>query len=293
MKNDIPSLVFVFALFFTLVSCSTDETHDIAEDPVLTAEFHTDISYGNHPQQVYDIYLPKGRSSKTTKVLILVHGGGWTQGDKEDMNGFLQFIKENHPNHAVVNMNYVLATETKPAFPNQILDVGRVINHLSSKSEILDILPEFGLIGVSAGAHLSLMYDYVYDTKDQVKLVCDIVGPADFTDPFYTENPNYDFLIPFLVNENAYPPETNYKKVLSPVFQVSAQSSPTILFYGNKDQLVPLSNARRLDTALTENGIPHSLTVYNGGHGNWDLASYQDLGSKLSDFIHSYLKIHS
>lgn len=207
------------------------------------------------------------------------------------MTGFLQFIKENHPDHAIVNMNYVLATETTPAFPNQILAVGRVIAQLTSKSEALGISPKFGLIGVSAGAHLALMFDYVYDTKDQVKMVCDIVGPTDFTDPFYTENPNYDILPLAFIDKSAYPPKTNYKKAVSPVFQVTAQSSPTILFYGNQDPLVPLTNAQRLDSALSENGVPHRLTIYNGGHTNWDLASFQDLGSQLSAFINSYLKI--
>ena len=169
---------------------------DFENEQPLGEETQLNVSYGDNPQQKYDLYLPEGRSSEKTKIIILIHGGGWIDGDKEDMNEYIPILKEKHPNHAIVNINYVLAAPpSTPAFPNQFLDVGKVINKLTQESEELELLPEFGLIGASAGAHIALQYDYVYDTDDKVKMICDIVGPTDFTDPFYTENPNFQILL--------------------------------------------------------------------------------------------------
>lgn len=281
-----PFYISIAIAVFFLLSCSSDNTQIVPVEPtVLAAVSYENISYGSDPKQVYDIYLPEGRSSATTKVLILVHGGGWTGGDKSAMASFIPIIQENYPDYAIVNMNYVLATASTPAFPNQILNIEQVLDQLTSKKETLQISPNFALIGVSVGAHISLIYDYHYDTDDRVKMVCDIVGPTDFTDPFYEANYDIDLLLSFLVDEESYPVGTNYLEELSPAFHVSSTSSPTILFYGDQDPLVPLTNGQLLNTKLEAAGVPHSFTVYEGGHGNWDVASFDDLFTKLDAFI--------
>jgi len=297
MKKIYFLLFLAVGLGFTVSSCSSDDSTDdtiIQDEEPLTASFSLNVSYGENPQQVYDIYLPEGRSSEKTKVIILVHGGGWTAGDKEDMENFVELIQQFRPNHAIVNINYILANTSPPftpAFPNQFLDLGLVIDQIISQKENLNILPEFGLIGTSAGAHISLMYDYVYDTEDVVKMVCDIVGPTNFTDPHYADNPLFGLLLDVLVDESAYPFETNYAEATSPALNVSSSSSPSILFYGNQDPLVPLSNGELLEDNLSNTSIDHSFTVYNGGHGDWDESSLLDLNIKLTDFIDTYLPV--
>lgn len=279
-------LLFVF--IFSLFSCSSDDRSKTTE---LEAEFHENVSYGTLPEQIYDIYLPAGRSVETTKTLILVHGGFWTSGDKSDLTEYMNLLRETFPEYAIVNMNYVLATSSTAAFPNQFEDMDLLINRLTSQKEDLQILPEFGLVGVSSGAHISLQYDYVYDTDDQVKMVCDIVGPTDFTDPFYTEQAGFENLVTFLVDEEAFPENTDYTVVLSPAYNVSSMSSPTILFYGEEDELVPTTNAYALETALENAGITHSLTFYPGGHGDWSEESFEDLKVKLKGFIQTHFEI--
>lgn len=249
------------------------------------------VSYGSNAQQKYDLYLPADRSANKTKVIALIHGGGWTGGDKADMDFLVPYIKERHPDHAILNINYVLADIQTPAFPNQFLDVEAVVNKLTAEKDALQIKPQFAMIGVSAGAHISLMYDYVYDTDDQVKIVADIVGPTDFTDPFYSENPDFPFLMASLVDENAYPPGTDYAEELSPAWQVSASSSPTLLYYGNVDPLVPISNGHTLNDALTNAQVDHSFTVYEGGHGNWAPSDIEAMKQQISVYIDSYLNI--
>jgi len=297
MKKLFYLLFFSFSLILFFTSCSSDDTNnddDIIIEESLNAEVVLNVSYGENSQQVYDIYLPEGRTSDKTKVIILVHGGGWTAGDKTEMENFIESIQLFLPNHAIVNTNYILGSTTAPfipAFPNQFLDLESVINQITEQKEDLQVLPQFGLIGTSAGAHISLMYDYVYDTQDVVKMVADIVGPTDFTDPFYSDNPLFNLALTALVDESAYPVDTNYSEITSPVFQVSANSSPTILFYGNQDPLVPLNNGDLLKAILSEASVTNSYTVYDGGHGNWDEASLVDLQLQLISFIETYLPI--
>ncbi len=283
-------IILLLGIQLSYVSCSKDS--DSNPDQPLVAETFLDVSYGSNAQEKYDIYLPANRSTDKTKVIVLVHGGGWTGGDKADMSFLIPYIQLRHPNHAIVNINYVLADINTPAFPNQFLDLDAVINKMTTEKDELHILPQFGLIGVSAGAHISLMYDYAYDPDDQVKMVGDIVGPSDFTDPFYSGNPDFQALMAALVDENAYPPGTNYAEVLSPALRVSNASSPTLLFYGNADPLVPLSNANTLNAALNSAQIDHNFTVYDGGHGDWAPNDIEDLKMQISTYVDTYLKVN-
>jgi dipeptidyl aminopeptidase/acylaminoacyl peptidase len=136
------------------------------------------------------------------------------------------------------------------------------------------------------------MYDFVYDMEDRVKFVVDIVGPADFTHPFFSEDPNFELALALFVDESQYPEGTYFAEATSPVFNVSNRSSPAALFYGDQDPLVPLDNGIALDSALTANGIAHSFTVYQGGHGDdWSEADILDLQEQISGLIDGNLRI--
>lgn len=300
----------ILIIFYSLIhlSCSTNEVDDDIIDStslesvdndiieiipleILDALTLLDVSYGDHEQQVYDIYLPEGRTSNSTKTIILIHGGSWVGGDKASMNNYRIRLQTTYPEYAIVNMNYVLAQPPIiPAFPNQFLDVQLAIQTLKENNQSLSISEDFGLIGSSAGAHIAMMYDYQYDINDDVKFVANIVGPSDFTDPYYAdldvETTIYDY-----VDQIAYPEGTNFVEATSPVFAVSNSSSPTLLFYGNQDTTVPLSNAQRLEVKLNDFDVPYDFTVYEGGHGGWDETSYIDVNIQIGLYLNQYLPI--
>ncbi|MEH6407833.1 MAG: alpha/beta hydrolase [Leeuwenhoekiella sp.] len=285
---------FTLLLILVVNSCSSSDSEENPpqEEAPLSAETLTNVSYGEDSEQVYDIYLPENRAATYTKVLVLIHGGSWTQGDKADMETYVSLLKSKLPDYAIANVNYKLAAPpSTTAFPDQFLDIKTIIDDISSKSTEYSIMPEFGLIGTSAGAHLALQVDYVYDDNDMVKMIASIVGPTDFTDPFYTQNPNYALALPLLIDTSAYPENSNFAKDASPAFQVTAKSSPTIMFYGSNDELVPVSNGQLLQSKLEAAGVVNDLTIYEGGHGTWSESSNIDLQTKMVDFIKTYLKI--
>ena len=270
---------FLPLLVIVLSSCNTDT---IPSDTSIEKNL-VNVSYGSNPQQKFDLYLPANRSAATTKTLILVHGGGWTAGDKSDMVYVTNIIKQYLPGYAVVNMNYRLASAGNPAFPMQIDDVGAVIDKLKNTSDY-GISDNFGFIGVSAGGHLSLLYSYTSNSDNDVKMVCSIVGPTDFTDPNYANNPTLTAMFATATGVN-YGDNPAYYQQLSPLYRATATAPPTILFYGNADPLIPTTQGVNMHARLDQLGVYNEFTLYNGGHGDWVIADQLDAYGKLVTFI--------
>jgi len=271
-----PILSVILAFFIS--SCSSNEN---APNP-LEAQQVMNISYGNDAKQKFDLYLPANRNTSDTKTLILVHGGSWIGGDKTEMAPILEVIRKDLPNYAVVNMNYRLSTFGKPAFPMQIDDIAAVIAKI--KNGKYDISDNIGFIGVSAGGHLSLLYSYAYNTDKNVKMVCSIVGPTNFTDPAYTDNPVSASFFGSVAGDS-YANNPALHEQLSPLLRANSAAPPTLMFYGNQDPVVPLNQGIDLRNKLDELGVYYEFTLYNGGHGNWSAEDLTDANTKLVTFV--------
>src|SRR4030095_2792613 len=144
---------FLLLLFIiTLISsCKKDDAPE--EDTSVTM---LNISYGTNTQQKMDVYLPANRSTTITKVIIMIHGGGWNPGDKADFNEYVDSLKKREPSYAIFNINYRLAN-TPDIFPAQELDVRAAVEFIYNKRSEYLISDKIALIGASAGAHLALL----------------------------------------------------------------------------------------------------------------------------------------
>jgi len=275
-------LAFIGVLFF---SCSNEDSELNSEPEIIEAYEALDVSYGSDSNQVFDIYLPEGRT-ENTKVLFLVHGGSWVGGDKEDMNGVRDYVLQNHPSLGIVNMNYTLAGANSPPIPMQTNDISAVVNYITSNKTSLIISDDIGFIGLSAGAHLSLLWSYANDTNNQVDMVCSIVGPANFTDPAYYNSANPVFQSMYILFGN---PSIPFLESASPYHTATATSPPTLLFYGGQDPLVPNSQGIDLDSQLTNLGVPHEFTFYEEEAHGWYGQNLTDTFNKISNYINQYL----
>ncbi|MBP1839820.1 alpha/beta hydrolase [Formosa algae] len=283
----IKSLIILLLIVVTNYSCTSDSNSDGNDFVDLEAYVALDVPYGDDESQTYDIYLPAHRD-EDTKTLILVHGGGWTSGDKNDMNGFIQLIQADLTDVAILNMNYRLVDEATQAYPTQINDITAVVNQLNANLDTYQISSDFGFIGTSAGAHLAMLWSYAFNNSDQAKMVCSIVGPTNFTDPEYLENTSSDTLL-LLTQLYGLDLTTEFLETVSPYHQVTEDAPPTILFYGGKDPLVPVTQGSALQTKLQELGVMHEYTLYpEEGHG-WAGLELLDTWSKLKGFINENL----
>jgi len=261
-----------------------DEPTPTTEPEVVEAYVALNVSYGSDENQVFDIYLPENRTT-STKTIILIHGGSWVSGDKSDMNTIKSFISTLHPNVGIINMNYTLAGVNNPPVPMQTEDISAVVDYLSTNKSSLIISDDIGFIGVSAGAHLSLLWSYAYDANNQVDMVCSIVGPTNFTDPNYYDNPLYQPVFQLFGN-----PSIEFLESASPYHRATTTSPPTLLFYGGMDPLVPTSQGVDMDAQLTSLGVTHEFHFYpEEGHG-WEGDNLTDTASKISTYIEAYIE---
>ena len=280
-------ILLTILLAFLTSSCTKDAT-DAPNENLNASEYfeQLNISYGSESDQKFDLYLPSNRSS-STKVIILIHGGGWSAGDKAEMNGIKDIVRKDFPKIAIVNINYRLADINNSPYPMQIDDITAIITHLKNNQDYYVMSDDIGFIGVSAGAHLSLLWSYAFDTYKNVKMVCSIVGPTNLTDPFYTNtsDPNIKALLD-LYGVNA---TTDFLKEVSPYYQATTASPPTILFYGGKDPVVPTTQGTSMSERLQQLGVTHEFTLYgNVGH-SWIGTELLDTQSKLKQFIKTNL----
>ncbi len=276
-------------MIFSLSCSNNDNTNEL---PLSKIEI-IDVPYGSSNEQKYDIYLPQGRNSNITKVILLIHGGGWVEGDKNDMNGYVTYLQSNLPDYAIVNINYRLASVGNSPFPMQIDDIKSVFTQLKQKKEEYQISSNFGLIGVSAGAHLSLLYSYAHNDDENIKMVCSIVGPTNFTDPSYTNATDLGFIALFSsfqqITGIIYEDNIEYFENISPYHRVNSTSIPTQLFYGGQDPLIPTSQGTEMHQKLEDLGVINEFTLYpNEGHG-WVDENLLDTATKMTSFIVTHL----
>jgi len=279
-------LIFVIAL--STFSCSNEKANEDTITVLDPSKYYQElnISYGENADQKFDLYLPANRTADT-KVMILVHGGGWSAGDKSEMNPIKDLLRQDFPNLAIVNINYRLADENNKPYPMQIDDITTIINHLKDNKAKYTISNAIGFIGTSAGAHLSLLWSYAFDANSNVNMVCSIVGPTNFTDPAYLNNTDPDLqALLDLYGENA---TTAFLEETSPYHQATVLSPPTILFYGGQDPLIPTTQGTDMRDKLQSLGVTHEFTLYpNAGHG-WVGLELLDTWVKLKGFINNHL----
>jgi acetyl esterase/lipase len=108
-----------------------------------------DVSYGKDQKQRLDVYSPKGANE--APIVVFVHGGEWTRGDKAAVSYKPKFLNEN--GIVFISINYRLTPAvTHPAHVRDVAAaVGWICQHAA---EIGGDPTKIVLLGHSAGCHL-------------------------------------------------------------------------------------------------------------------------------------------
>ncbi len=166
----------------------------------------------------------------------------------------------------------------KYTIPEVTEDVRRSVRFIRLKAKDFGVDPErLGVLGGSAGGHLSLMLattaddgdpkskDEVLQQSDRVAAVVALYPPTDISD--WVDNP------PEAIKKIAAlkPPLTfDAKKApdYSPLLHVTAKTAPTLLIHGDKDELVTVDHSQKMAAALEKAKVANKLIVIEGaGHG--------------------------
>lgn len=282
--------IVAFVFLFTVAFSSCNKGIDVVTESVPALNIK-DVAYGSDAAQKMDVYLPAGRASSSTKVLVFIHGGSWSGGDKNDFGEAITAILPKLTNYALVNINYRLANSTN-RFPTQMTDIQSALDFVKSKgTEYMVDANKVGLIGASAGAHLALLQAYKFNTDGRIKAVVDIFGPTDLTD-LYFNHPFPTASQPVLVNFLGTTPTVNaalYQQA-SPINFITPQSVPTQIFHGNLDIVNPIGQSLALKAKLQASNVKVEMITYIGeGHG-WIGSNLLDTYNKAVTFITQNVK---
>ena len=287
-------LVLVVAIIsFGLFSCKT-------KDYV----YYKDAKYGTHKRQKYDLYLPNDMKGTTDGGLVLyIHGGAWVAGDKD---GYRSEMEKNakEGGYAYAAMNYHYIDDETDGFVI-MHDVFLALDAIKKKAQENDItLTKVLLTGGSAGAHISLLYAYSYFEVEPFyspitpTCVVSYSGPTDISNRDYysmdaLSGQAYDLfskLSGFRYTEETYEDAIPYLLKVSPTYYVS-HAVPTIICHGEKDSVVPVSDAHILDNYLTVSNIPHDLILFpNSNHGlESDPDKWEEANNLFKEYMNKYL----
>ena len=250
-----------------------------------------DTAFGAAPQQKMDIYLPANRTT-ATKVIVLIHGGGWEAGDKSEMNYYKNLLRAKWPEAAIANINYRLTSDPVIHYSQIMSDITSAVNMMLNNKTSFVISDTLTMVGASAGAHLAMLYTYKYNSNNKVKAVADFFGPAKLSDWSWYNSFNpwvgkavKDILIQF----NGTPWDIPLYDSNSPYSVATAQSKPTIIFHGTIDVIVPLYQSQWMRSQLNTLGVPNEYYEYLDGHG-FNNTNTDDAMNKTVTFLKAHLR---
>jgi acetyl esterase len=223
---------------------------------------YPDVKYGPYARNVMDVWLAK--SDKPTPVLVSIHGGGFSSGNKSISSRLLDDCLKS--GISAVAITYRLSGEAQA--PAQFLDSARAIQFIRSNAKEWNLdATRVAATGGSAGAGISLwlgFHDDLADPKHQdpvlrqsTRLTCMAVinGQTSYDPRFIRQlfpgtetymRPALAQLFGVDLSKLDELPKDKYKlfEECSPLIHLTKDDAPALLIYGNE-----------LDTPISDGSV--------------------------------------
>ena len=246
----------------------------------------SDLPYGDGAANKFDLYLPKDNAKDAYGLVIYLHAGGFTSGDKAGDRDTLAWLCGK--GYVAAGINYTLRTDGNTASvlsqSNEIkAAVPKVVEAAEAAGYPID---KMTVAGGSAGHALAMIYAY-RDGRDApvpVVLTYGAVGPSSFVAEDWgifgvgldTDESRAAGAALFSVmsGEAISPEEMANGAYRGKVHAIAAAEwvrenpVPTVVAYGACDRVQPFLASRRLEAALKESGVDCQYFVLeHSGHG--------------------------
>lgn len=252
--------ILLIALMPFLPACSVlDIINTTAK--IYRVDTASDLSFGQHPRDNFDIYLPRKTTAATTPVVVFFYGGSWNSGSKEDY----QFVGRRlaAQGYIVAIPNYRLYPEV--AYPEFLVDsaaaVAAIKDELTKPAyQLYRPSSQIVLMGHSAGAYNAAMLamDDRWLGQHQLDRQTLIAGFVGLAGPYDLYPINVEDVKPVFFHPN-YPPNSN------PVDFLDGFTTPTLILAPESDHLVSIEkNSFRLAKELTDRGTTNRLVQVKG-----------------------------
>jgi len=267
---------------------------------------YTDLSYGDGEANKFDLYVPAGGVQETYGLVVYLHAGGFTSGDKSGDAEILKWLCSQ--GYVAAGINYTLFNDENPNanIYTQSVEIRDSIPFVVAEAEKLGYqLDRMAISGGSAGHCLAMLYAYrdAETSPLPVKLVFGAVGPSCFYPEDwgvfgFDQNPEAAAVLFSVMSGKQITPDlfgtADYDeaiKDISAVAWIDGNSVPTVCAYGVYDKMQAFPASIRLDAALTEHHVPHEYIVFpHSGHGlQNDNTLYGVYMDKITEYLDRYM----
>ncbi len=271
-----------------------------------------DLPYGDGEANKFDLYLPAGNGKENYGLVIYLHAGGFTSGDKSGDVEMLSWLCQK--GYVAAGINYTLRSEAHPEASvltqsNEIRDaIPKVIEAAEKEGYHIDSM---GIAGGSAGHALAMIYAYrdASQAPVPVKMTFGAVGPSCFHREDWD---NYGFdreteesyqgaagIFSAMLGEMLSVEEIkdgSYLEKMHPISAaewITAEAPPTVVAYGTYDRVQPFKASLRLKAALEENGVDFQyFEMPHSGHGlQNDHALYKQWMEAVEEYLDKYMPV--
>ncbi len=273
-----------------------------------------DLPYGDGAANKFDLYLPADTGKRNYGLVVYLHAGGFTAGDKSGDVEMLSWLCKK--GYVAAGINYTLFAELEGGATN-----GASV--LTQSEEIRDAIPKvieaaekegypidsMAIAGGSAGHTLAMIYAYrdAGQSPVPVKMTFGAVEPSCFHREDWD---NYGFdreteesyqgaagIFSAMLGEMLSVEEIkdgSYLEKMTPISAaewITPDAPPTVVAYGTYDRVQPFKVSLRLKAALETNGVDHRyLELPHSGHGlQNDHALYKQWMEAVEEYLDRYM----
>lgn len=226
-------------------------------------------------------------SKKQIPAIILVHGGYWSAGNREELSDFATKLANN--GYLAMTIDYHLLPEYKQQVQTE--DVTKAIWWLRENSEALGVNPaKIGVVGISAGGYLVAWaathdkYNYTgLSSRPDAAVI--LGGPWDLSNEAVkgVSQDSVKLVELFCAGED--------RKQVSPQYLISSSVPPVLLIHDNVDKIVPVSQSINAYKKLKAEHCKCKLIVTRkDGHFFPNTLSYFSAMNKSIRFLNKVLK---
>ena len=240
---------------------------------------YKDIAYGDGDANKFDLYVPASGVKQNYGLVVYLHAGGFTSGDKADDAEMLSWL---------CSKGYVEEAE-------------KLGYHIDSMA----------ISGGSAGGTLAMLYAYrdAADSPVPVQMMFELVGPSSFyrsdwdvygLDQDTDESKKaaaglFGIILGEEIDINILD-TPQYDEIIKPIsafMWIDENSVPSVIAYGTHDRVCPFKTSAHLVNALKENGVDYQyFEMLHSGHGlQNDDKIYGQYMNTVEEYLDKYMPV--
>jgi acetyl esterase/lipase len=295
-----------------------------ADAATATLSRSNDIIYSKQDGFALTLDKVAPADSRNGAAIVMVMSGGWFSNhdmtkphDERQLPNFAKQQAEELLARGYTLFYVVHGTQPKFTIREIVEQISEAVQFIRRHADEYEIDPgRIGIMGASAGGHLSLMQgtrgeDAEGDAEsDRVQAVVAYFPPTDFVNygnkgvffdkvvrevlpggknPFLAalELREFDQESMLMIKVKDEQRLAEHYQEIAPLYHVTADDAPALILHGDADRLVPLQQAELIVQKLKAAGVPNELYVKEGGDHGWPASEEEAL--MIADWFDKHL----